>query len=127
MATIAQEIQVDTDNMVGTLARVTASIKEAGVNIRALSAWAEGDKGRFRIVTEDNDKAIQAIENAGFSARQKEMILIDLKNEVGTLAEVGQKLGDAGINITYCFVSTSGTECLAVFGTEDNAKAIEVL
>ena len=127
MATIAREIHLETPNQPGTGAKVSAAIKEAAVNIRALCAWGDGDKGNFMIVTEDNNKAIEALGKAGYQAQEADVVLLDLKNRVGTLAEASQKLGAAGVNINYCYVSTNGADCLAVLSTGDNAKAIEVL
>jgi len=127
MAKIAKEIHLETPNTPGTVAKVSAAIKEAGVNIRGLCAWGEGDKGNFMIVTEDNAKAIESLTKAGFQAQESDVVLLDLKNQVGTLAEAAQKLGTAGVNVNYCYVSTVGSDCLAVLSTGDNAKAVEVL
>jgi hypothetical protein len=127
MANISKEIHITTGNAPGTLAKVTAPIKDAGVNVRAFCAWGKEDESHFMIVTEDNDKAAEALQAAGFDTRDREVVLLDLNNEIGTLDDAAQKLGTAGVNIDYCYVSTSGSQCLAVFSTQDNAKAAEVL
>lgn len=127
MARLGKEINVVTDNKVGVLAQVTAPLKEAGVNIEALCGWGEEDEGNILLVTNDNAKGIEALSQAGFSPTEKEVVLVELDNQVGTIAEAGQKLSEAGVHITYCYVSAVGPKALAVLATRDNAKAVEVL
>ena len=61
MAELAQQTQIEVVDEVGKLAKVTEALKRAGVNIRAAVAWVEGANGHMRMVTDDNDKACQAV------------------------------------------------------------------
>lgn len=127
MAELSKEILIETENKPGIMAGITNAIKNSGINIRALCAWGVDEKGHFMIVTEDIEKAFETLKEAGYAAQEEEVVLIDLKNEVGTLNDIAQNLGDAGININYCYVSAVGDQCLAVLGTDDNAKVLEIL
>lgn len=127
MATIAKEIWVTTENKVGSLAKALTPLKEMGVSIRAVSAWGENGKAEFLIVTEDSVKATGALKKAGYSIQEKEVVLAELQNRIGALAEATKKLGDAGIDINHCYVSASGSQALAVISTKDNAKAVKLL
>lgn len=127
MATIGKEIVVTWENKVGALMRVTAPIKEAGVSIRAVCAWGEGGKATFFLVTDNNDKAEQALKKVGCSTGQREVVLVELSNRIGALAEASQKLANAAIDIDHCYVSAHGGQALAVFATKDNAKAVKIL
>ena len=127
MATLGKELFVTTDNKVGTLLKVAAPIKEAGVSIRACCAWGDGTKANFLLVTDNNDKANQALKKAGLSPQESEAVLTELPNRIGSLAEAAQKLANAGVDIDHCYVSASGGQALAVFATKDNAKALKAL
>lgn len=127
MVTLGKEIIVTTENRVGTLAKATAPIKEIGVSIRAVCAWGEGGKANFLIVAEESDKAEQALKKAGYSTKQNEVVLAELPNRIGALAEASQKLANANIDIDHCYVSAHGGQALAVFATKDNAKAVKIL
>ncbi|OGQ66366.1 MAG: hypothetical protein A3F89_01510 [Deltaproteobacteria bacterium RIFCSPLOWO2_12_FULL_50_11] len=127
MAKIAQEITLTTKNEIGTLAKVTGPIKEIGVNIKAWCAWAEGDKGQFRLVTDNNARAIEALKKAGFKTQEKEVIITTLSNKVGTLAEGAVRLAEAGVDVEYCYASAAGNEALVVLATKNNAKVIGLL
>lgn len=127
MATLGKEILVTASNKVGTLFRVTAPLKEAGIGIQAVCAWGEGDKACLLIVTENNERAEQAFKKAGLSTLEKEVVLAELTHKTGTLAEAAQRLADANIDIDHCYVSATGSKALAVFATKDNQKAVKVL
>ena len=126
-AKLGKEIILDTGKETGVLAKVTGSIKEAGVNIIAWCAWEESAKGSFRIVTDNNGKAVEALQKSGLKPQQQEIILATLGNKVGTLAEKGQKLAGAGININYCYASVQGNEALMIISTSDNTQALGIL
>lgn len=123
MGQLAKQIFVMSDNKPGTLAKVTAPVKEAGVSIIACCAWGEGGKANFAFLTENNSKAIEALKRAGYKAEEQEVATTTLPHRVGSLAEVAQKLGQANVDIQFCYVTASGGNALAVFATNDNKKA----
>ncbi len=122
------ELIVTTPNIVGTMGKVFKLIAEAGVNVSAFCAYVQDDKGIFLLVTDDNAKASGVLEDAGYETRSDEVMSIRVESQVGTGAEIGTKLGDAGIDIRYCFATTGESgESVAVFQTTDNDKAVEIL
>jgi hypothetical protein len=127
MANLVKEISISTENKPGMLAKVSSPIKEAGVGITACCAWGEGEKANFLLLTDNNQKAIEALKKSGFSASEKETVAVSLPHKVGALAEAAQKLGQAGIDIQYLYVSAAGPSALVVFSTNNNRRAVEVL
>jgi len=124
----AREIKVVTDNKVGTLARVTAPIAEARININACCCFARGDKAEFLFITADNDKALEQLKKAGFSCAEKEVVVVETTNEAGTLFRAAQQLASAGVDLDYCY-STAGTygNTWIVFATQTIEKAMNVI
>ena len=119
---------VETSDEVGMMAKVCSAISDAGVNIRALCAYAEEGKGYFMLLTDDNARAEQALKSAGFTVSQEEAVAVELENEVGAAKKVTQKMASAGVNLKYCYGSTgNGTMALLVFNSSDNEKAIRTL
>lgn len=127
MAHLGKEIWIKTEDKPGTLVKVSASIKEAGANIEALTAWREKGTAIFFIVTDNNQGAIENLTKVGLSCEEKDVILFDLANQVGSLAETSQKLAGAGVDINYIYVTASGSQCSCVLSTKDNTKALSVL
>lgn len=123
MGQIQKQICVTADNKPGSLAKAAGCLKEEGVSIQAACAWGEGDKARFLFLTDNNDRATEALRKGGCTATEEEVVTSVLPNRVGTFAEATHKLGQAGIDIDYCYVSANGPNALAVFVTNDNQKA----
>lgn len=124
MGQLAKHVFVGSENKPGALAKVTAPIKEAGVSLTGCCAWGEGpEKANFALLTDNNAKAIEALKKAGYRTEEQEVVTTKLANRVGTLAEAAHKLGQAGVDIQFCYMTVTGTEALAVFATNDNKKA----
>ena len=122
------ELIVTTPNEVGTMGRVFKLISEAGVSVSAFCAWVEDDKGVFRLITEDNAKVESVLQAAGYETRSGEVVCVQVESKVGTGAEIGNKLGDAGIDIQHTYATSAvGGESVAIFKTADDDKAVEVL
>ena len=126
-ATKVKEIVATTPNKVGMLAEITNAISDAGVNILAISAHSMGDKAKFCIITEDNQKAMEALKRKKLSAIESDAVSVSLSNKVGAAKELANKLAKAGIDLDYCYGSTgNGSEALLIFSTKDINKALEL-
>lgn len=126
-ATKVKEIVATTPNKVGMLAEITNAISDAGVNILAISAHSMGDKAKFYIITENNQKAMEALKRKKLSAIESDAVSVSLSNKVGAAKELANKLAKAGIDLDYCYGSTgNGSEALLIFSTKDINKALEL-
>lgn len=127
MAKLADELIIRTKNEMGTLSKVTSPLKDAGVNIASLCAWGDADVAQFMLIVDDAAPAFAALQGAGFSVVQEQVVVHELDNSIGTLDDVAGKIQAAGINIEYCYVTTTGPKCMAVFSTENNPKTVVTL
>jgi len=123
MATLQKEICISSDNKPGTLSRAAGCIKEAGVSVTGCCGWGEGGKANLYFLTDNNGKAVAALQKGGYTCREQEVVCCTLQNRVGTLAEACQKLGQGGINIDHCYVTAQGPNALWVVYCNDNKKA----
>ncbi len=122
------ELIVTTPNEIGTMGRVFKLIAEAAVNVSAFCAYVEDDKGLFRLVSDDNAKLESVLQAAGYETRSAGVVCVQVESKVGTGAEIGSKLGDAGIDIQHTYATSAmAGESVAIFKTADDDKAIEVL
>ena len=128
MATTYRQIMVEVDDKVGKLAEVTEKIKAAGVNILALCAWSAETSGHLMMITDDPDKACEAVKPHVKNCRFGDVLCVKIANRVGSLNELAGKLADAGvfIHFTYCSAGDA-EECTLILDTDDNAKAAEVI
>lgn len=122
------ELHVIVPNETGILGRILGTLAHAGLNLRALSAYSQEDKGHFLLITTDNKKAEKALKSLGYEVTINEVVTVQIEDRVGSGAEVGALLGNAVINIEYCYGTSAGVgKALLVFKTSDNKKTIDTL
>lgn len=122
------ELIVSTPNKIGTMGKVFKLIADVGVNVSAFCAWVEGDKGMFRLVTDNNANVQNVLQAAGYETRTQEAIRVQTESKIGVGAEVGKKLGDAGVDIKHTYASSAvNGESVCILKTADDEKALHVL
>jgi len=128
MAEICRQCVAEVANQVGRLAEVTDKIKDAGVNIRAICAWVEGDRGKLLLAAEDPDKACECLSGVCEKCDLSEVVLVKVANEPGALNVIAHKLADEGIGINMVQATAGeGPEAVILLDTTDNAKAAEIV
>ena len=121
-------IKFTTGNDPGTMGKVFSKFADAGINITALSAWAEGNRGEFIVIGADNSKITSVLKESGYEPETMDVVVVKAINKVGVAAEVGNKLGNAGINIEMTFAAPGvGSEGILILLTKDNDKAVVTL
>ena len=122
------ELQVTTPNEAGILGRVLGTLANAGVNLRAMNAYSEGKKGVFRLITSDNKRAQKCLEALGYKVQSSSVVTVLIEDRIGSGAEIGALLGNAVIDVIYCYGSSAAVgKALLVFKTNHNKKAFETL
>jgi len=117
------------ENKIGMLADVCIEVSAVGVNIQAICAYAMENKARFMLVTDNNQKAKEALQAKGYEISEQEVVMLELPNRAGVLKEAADKLKAKGIDLQYIYGTTCSSErdCLLVLASNNNAQAIEVL
>ncbi len=127
-ATTAKQIVAKIPARVGLLADIAEAIREAGVNITALSAYERDGDGKFLIVTDDNAAAAAALSRFSGEVREKDVLMVTLRNTPGALETATRALAEAGINIEYVYGTTNMSDTATlIFKTSDDAKALGLL
>lgn len=124
----AEEITVRAPNEVGTMGKVFGVIAKAGANVKSFVAWSEGNQGIFKLITSDNAKIAGLMESEGFSVERTAVVAVTCSDAIGAGADLGTKLGEAGISIDYAYATgTGGGEAVVVFSVDDVDKAAGAL
>jgi hypothetical protein len=74
-------------------------------------------------VSNDPNKAANALDAAGISYTKREVLIVRVLDEPGMLGDVALVMAQAGINIDSVYVTTRG---LVVLGVDDLAGATQV-
>ena len=99
------EIFVLLDNKPSTLGNLCTYLAEAEINIEAIGVFQDTAK----LYVKNLNKAVKALSRREEYASHelRDVLLVDLENKPGALAELTSKLGDEGINIEYCYGTLS--------------------
>jgi len=121
------ELAVRIGNRPGELARMLSQISETGTNILAFCAYSDRDEGVVLLVAADPDRTQQALRVAGYDCRRNPVVVVRAADRVGAAAAIGHHLGNAGINILCSYASSTGANFYAVFKTDNDDLAVEIL
>ena len=122
------ELHVTTPNEPGIFGRVLGTLANAGVNLKAVCAYSEDTDGHFLLITADNQKAEKALKALGYKVKTNKVIVVQISDRIGAGAEIGALLGNAVIDIDYCYgTSAGGGMTLLIFKTSNNKKALDTL
>ena len=127
-ATLTKELHFEIPNETGLLGQITATLAIAGVYIVHMSAYTVKNKSYFQIITRDDQKAKGALKSLAPKAVERDVVVVEFENKVGTLAPVARLLGSNDIEVDYVYgTSGDGFKIVGVFSTRDNAKAVKII
>jgi len=126
---LAEQISIFIENKEGRLAEVTAILRDADVNIRALSLADTTDFGVLRLIVNDNEKAEQALRKEGFTVGRTKVLAVEVSDEPGGLNKVLDPLWMQNVNVEYmyAFANPQCRNAIMVFRFDDHDKALEIL
>ena len=123
-----KEFKIFVEHKPGELAKVTEALESIAVNIKAISIEANGDKASLRVVTNDINTTIKALDESGTHYEQHDILMVSLIDRPGELSKVAKKLGKAKINIESIYILGQKNGKTEVALVVDNmAKASERL
>ena len=125
----AVQISVFLENKAGRLAEVTGILAEADVNIRALALADTSDFGVLRLIVNDNQKAVTALKNRGFTIGETDVVAVEVEDRPGGLHRILDILHKAGVNVEYmyAFVQQSGNNAVMIFRFDNIDEAVNIL
>jgi hypothetical protein len=114
---MAFDLTIDIENAPGALADVAAAISDAGVNIAAATCMGSGDRAELHVLVPHAEAArhLLAISHVAVT-REREVVVVDVEDRPGVLADLTRKIAKAAVNIDLVYVATRNR---VVFGAED--------
>jgi hypothetical protein len=105
------------ENTPGALARVAAAISDAGVNIAAATCVGPGARAELHVLVPHAEAAKHSLAIAGIVVtRQSEVVVVDVEDRSGVLADLTRTIARAGIDLDLVYVATRNR---VVFGAAD--------
>jgi hypothetical protein len=119
MAHTAVDLVIDIENSPGALAQVAAAISDAGVNIAAATCVGPGERAELHILVPHAGAAKHALAISHVAVtREREVVVVDVEDHPGVLADLARKIARAGVNLDLVYVATRNR---VVFGAADLA------
>ncbi|MCL2633140.1 MAG: hypothetical protein FWD34_01355 [Oscillospiraceae bacterium] len=124
-----QQISVFVENKSGRLYAVMETLSKATVDIRAMTIADTSDFGIVRLIVNDADKALQALNAENFTVKVTDVIGFTIPDKFGALCDVVRVLGEKDINIEYSYslMGKEKGEADIVIRVNDTQKAEEIL
>jgi hypothetical protein len=119
------EIFVIMENKPSVLGDLCSYLAENEINIEAIGVFHDTAK----IYVKNLNKAVKLLQKLNYTIELRDVLLIDLENRPGALAELTTKLGDEGINIEYAYgtLSRKTNMTSVVLDVSDIERAIKIL
>jgi hypothetical protein len=123
---MAVDLAIDVDNTPGSLAQVAAAISDAGVNIAAATCIGPGERAELHILVRHAEAAKHAlaISHDVTVSHEREVVVVDVEDRPGVLADLTRKIARAGVDLDLVYVATRNR---VVFGAPDLTALREAL
>src|ERR687898_1230413 len=114
---MAVDLVIEIENTPGALARVAAAISDAGVNIAAATCVGPGERAELHILVPHAEAVKHALAISHVAVtREREVVVVDVQDRPGVLADLTRKIARAGVNLDLVYVATRNR---IVFGSPD--------
>ena len=114
---MAFDLVIDIENTPGALAKVAAAVSDAGVNLAAATCMGNGERAELHILVPHPEAARHSLATAQLAVtREREVVVVDVEDNPGVLADLARKIANAGINLDLVYIATRNR---VVFGAPD--------
>jgi hypothetical protein len=114
---MAIDLAIDIENTPGALAQVAAAISDAGVNVAAATCVGPGERAELHILVPHAEAAKHSLAISHVAVtREREVVVVDVEDRPGVLADLTRKIARAGVNLDLVYVATRNR---VVFGSDD--------
>jgi hypothetical protein len=122
---VAFDLVIEVENTPGALARIAAAVSDAGVNLAAATYLGSGQSAELHILVPHPGAAKHSLAISQLAVtREREVVVVDVEDRPGVLADLTRKIARAGVNLDLVYVATRNR---VVFGAADMAALREAL
>ena len=118
---MAMDLVIEVDNRPGALAKIAAAISDAGVNLAAATCVGMGDRAELHILVPHAEAARHAlaITHQAVISREREVVVVDVEDRPGALADLARTVAEAGVDLDLVYVATHNR---VVFGSQGSRR-----
>ncbi|MFI3229397.1 MAG: ACT domain-containing protein [Bacillota bacterium] len=126
---LVNQIAVFLENRSGRIADFSRVLREADINIQAMSIADTAEYGVLRAITDNNEKAVKALRANGFNTASADLVGFQVSDKPGEMNKVLTVLDTAGVNISYLysFARPNKQSAVILVKVDDNEKTGAIL
>ena len=124
-----KQISIFVENRNGAILEITAALRDAGVNIRALSIADTSDFGVVRLIVDKTDEALKSLRNEGMTVSVTEVIAVSVGDTPGSFHTALEALYEGAVMIeySYAFVAPVGGGATVILRCREPELAADLL
>lgn len=124
-----KQISVFAENKPGSIMEITGVLKDAGVNIRAMSIADNADFGIVRMIVNTPNEAAKALRDMGMTVVETPVIAISVGDTPGSFHGALEALYEGAVTIeySYAFVAPVGGGATVILRCAEPDTAVELL
>jgi len=119
------QLAVFIENKPGRLAAVTRLLGDAGINIRGYSIADTEDYGILRLLVDDEVKARQVLRDHSFTVHESQILLTEMPDRPGGVADVLESFAELGINVEYTYIIVRSMIALGIDQREQAEASLQ--
>jgi hypothetical protein len=117
---MSTDLVIEIENEPGALAKVAAAVSDAGVNLAAATCVGNGERAELHILVPHAEAVRHALAITNVAVtRQREVVVVDVEDRPGELADIARRVAKEGINLDLVYVATHNR---VVLGSPDIDK-----
>lgn len=126
---LVNQIAVFLENRKGRINDFARVLKEQNVDLISMSIADTKEFGILRAITRDNEKAVQALKDAGFTVVTSELIGVEVDDRPGGLSDVLSILNnkDVDIEYLYSYARIEKGKAIILLKVDENKLALDAL
>ena len=115
---MAKQITIFADNKPGRLKKITETLMQENINIRAMTLQDSGEFGLVNLLVDKPEKANVALAHNGFASALKDVLAIVMDDKPGGLYNIMDMFSAQDINIENAYGFVIDSSKTAVFCVE---------
>lgn len=126
---LLKQVSIFLENRPGQLAEVVSALSDANVNLRALSIAETERFGIMRIITDQLDAALVALDDLDVAHKVAEVVGVRVPDKPGGLADLLHIFDGTDVSVEYMYAELAGhnSHALLVMKLEPRELALQLL
>lgn len=100
-----KQVSIYAENRKGTMQNITGILLEEDINILGSVTNDSAEYGIIRMVVSNPEKAVDALNRAGYLCRMQDVLGVEVEDKVGNLHHLLVALNESNISVDYIYLS----------------------